>query len=121
VCSDSVFAAPRDLRYTLAMIRLSVLYPATPGSRFDWAYYLGSHLELAGRLLTPRGMVRVEIDRGIGGFPPGAPAPYHAVAHLFFNTLAELQAALAATAPELIADVPKYTDVQTELLISEAV
>ena len=103
------------------MIRFSILYPATPGSRFDWEYYLGSHLVLADRLLTPLGMVRAEVDRGIGGFPPGAPAPYHAVAHLFFNTLAELQAALAATAPELIADVPNYTDVQSVVQISEMV
>jgi hypothetical protein len=57
------------------MIRLSVMYPATPGSRFNWDYYLGPHLELSRKLLTPRGLVRTEIDRGIGGLPPGAPAP----------------------------------------------
>jgi len=75
------------------MIRLSVMYPATPGSKFDWNYYLGKHLELSRRLLTPRGLMRTEIDRGIGSFPPGAPPPYHAVGHLFFRTMDDLQTA----------------------------
>src|SRR5262245_19672232 len=52
------------------MIRLSVMYPATPGSHFDWNYYLGPHLKLSRQLLGPRGLVRTEIDRGIGGLPP---------------------------------------------------
>ena len=103
------------------MIRLSVLYPATPGSRFDWDYYLGAHKELASRLLTPLGLVRSEVDRVVGGFPPGSPPPYHAVGHLFFRTLAELQIALGATTAELIADQQKYTDVQSVVLISEVV
>lgn len=103
------------------MIRMSVLYPATPGSRFDWEYYLGPHVDLAHRLLTPRGMVKIEIDRGIGGFPPGTAAPYHAVGHLFFPSLEVLEAALGETAPDMIADQQKYTNVQCEILISEVV
>ena len=105
----------------LPMIRLSVMYPAAPGSRFNWDYYLGPHLELSRKLLTPRGLVRTEIDRGIGGLPPGTSAPYHAVGHLFFRTLAELQNALAATAADFIADERNYTDVPSVVQISEVV
>jgi uncharacterized protein (TIGR02118 family) len=103
------------------MVRLSVLYPATPGSRFDWDYYLGPHVDLVNRIVGPMGLVKVEIDRGIGGFPPGAPAPFHAVGHLFFNTLDDFQAALGATAPQLIADQAKYTDVQAVVMVSQVV
>ena len=105
----------------LTMIRLSVLYPAAPGSRFNWDYYLGPHLALSQKLLTPRGLVRTEIDRGIGSLPPGAPAPYHAVGHLFFRSLADLQSALAATAADFIADERNYTDVPSVVQISEVV
>ena len=103
------------------MIRFSVMYPATPGSRFDWGYYLGSHRELSIKLLGPRGLVRTEIDRGLGGFPPGAPAPYHAVGHLFFRSMAEMEGALAATAAEFIADERNYFDGPSVVQISEVV
>jgi len=103
------------------MIRLSVMYPAGPGSTFAWDYYLGPHLKLAHRLLDPRGLVRIEIDRGVGSFPPGTPAPYHAIGHLFFKSMAELGAALEATAPELIADAQKYSNVPSVIQISEVV
>lgn len=101
------------------MIRLSVMYPATLGSTFDWDYYLGTHRALAHTLLDPRGLVRLEIDRGIGSFPPGAAAPYHAVGHLFFRSLADLQAAMEATAPTFIADERKYASAGSTIQISE--
>ena len=103
------------------MIRLSIMYPAVPGSRFDWNYYLGPHLELSRRLLNPRGLVKTEIDKGIGGFPPGAPPPYHAVGHLFFRSMADLENALGATAADFIADEPRYTDQASVVQISEVV
>jgi uncharacterized protein (TIGR02118 family) len=103
------------------MIRISVMYPVTPGSRFDWSYYLGAHLELSRRLLGPRGLVRTEIDRGIGGFPPGAPPPYHAVGHLFFQSMAEMESALGATSAEFVADERNYFDGLSVVQISEVV
>jgi uncharacterized protein (TIGR02118 family) len=97
------------------------MYPALPGSRFDWDYYLGQHRELARRLLSSRGLVRTEIDRGVGGIPPGAPPPYHAVGHLFFQTMAELESALEATAGEFIADERNYSSAPSVVQISEVV
>jgi uncharacterized protein (TIGR02118 family) len=103
------------------MIRLSVMYPAPPGSRFDWDYYLGHHLELSRRLLTPRGLVRLKIDKGLGSLPPGSPPLYHAVGHIFFNTIDELLLALEATAADFIADERNYTDVPGVVQINEVV
>jgi uncharacterized protein (TIGR02118 family) len=103
------------------MIRLSVMYPATRGSRFNWDYYLGPHRELSRRLLASRGLVRTEIDRGIGGLPPGTAPTYHAIGHLFFRTMAELDSALEASAGEFLADERNYTDVPSIVQISEVV
>ena len=103
------------------MIRLSVMYPATPGSHFDWDYYLGPHRELSRRLLTPRGLVRTEIDKGLAGIPTGALPPYHAIGHLFFRTMAELESALDATVAEFVADERNYTNTPSVVQISEVV
>ena len=65
--------------------------------------------------------MKIKIDNGTGGFPPGAPPPYHAVGHLFFRTLVELEKALAATAAEFVADECNYTDCPSVVQISEVV
>jgi uncharacterized protein (TIGR02118 family) len=103
------------------MVRLSVLYPATAGSTFDWNYYLGPHLVLARRLLLDRGLVRIEVDRGIGAFPPGTPSYYHAIGHLYFETMQQLDTALAATAVEFVADQQKYYSGESVVQVSEVV
>jgi uncharacterized protein (TIGR02118 family) len=103
------------------MIRLSVMYPAPPGSQFNWDYYLGPHLELAHRLLDSRGLIRIEIDKGLGSFPPGTPPPYHAVGHLFFPTIADMQNALANTAADFIADERNYTTAPSVVQFNEVI
>lgn len=103
------------------MVRLTVLYPAIPGSTFDWNYYLSEHLVIARRLLGARGLVRIEVDRGIGAFPPGTPSHYHAIGHLYFESMLHLDTALAATAPDLIADQRKYYSGDSVVQVSEVV
>jgi uncharacterized protein (TIGR02118 family) len=103
------------------MIRLSVMYPAKDGSEFNWEYYLGPHLDLAHRLLDVRGLLKIEIDRGIGSLPPGTPAPYHAVGHLFFPSIEVMIGALTDTAPQFIADEPNYCSAGSVVQISEVV
>jgi len=78
-------------------------------------------VKLARRLLSMRGLVRSEIDRGVASIPPGAPPPYHAVGHLFFRTMAELESALHGTAAEFVADERNYTNVPSVVQISEVV
>lgn len=107
--------------YSHSMVRLSVLYPASPESTFDWDYYLGQHLLIARRLLGARGLVRIEVDRGIGAFPPGTPSHYHAIGHLYFESMLHLDTALAATAPDLIADQRKYYTGESLVQVSEVV
>ena len=109
----------RGFRYAAAMVRLSVMYPRTPQSRFDWDYYLGPHLQLAHQLLDPRGLVRIEIDKGISSVPPGTPAPYHAVGHLFFRSMEDLIAALMPTAEQFMEDERKYSSELSVVQISE--
>lgn len=92
----------------LRMFCVSVLYPANPSSNFNLSYYLDSHIPLVRKLLTPHGMQRVEVGRGVGALVPGAPTSFHAIAGLYFATMDELEKGLAAAAPQLGADIPNY-------------
>ncbi len=100
------------------MIRLSILYPTTAGARFDWAYYLGTHMPLVRRRLGDA-LKAVSVEQGLTGGAPGAPAAYVALCHLTFDTMPAFQAAFAAHATELMADIPNYTSIEPTIQINE--
>src|SRR5208283_5959132 len=89
-------------RRQAAMIRMSVLYPATEGHFFDHDYYRDRHVPLA---LQTWGLERAEIDKGVDG-------PYVAAVHFKFESAEALQAALAAEGTgDVQADVANYTSI----------
>ncbi len=103
------------------MIRVTVTYTNEPGKKFDWDYFMGDHMALLHRELDHRGLVRVEIDKGISAADPNAPAPIIAAAHLIFNTVEEVHAAFMAAGRPVMGDIPNYTDIPATVQISEMV
>jgi uncharacterized protein (TIGR02118 family) len=104
----------------VAVIRMSVYYPSQPGVTFDHAYYTGSHRQLVEESFRPLGLRQFEIERGVAGFG-GGPAPYVAVGHLLFDSMESFQAAWNARGGDIVADIPKYTNGQPVVQISEIV
>ena len=102
------------------MIRVTVLYPNNKGSKFDLKYYVEKHMALVKARLDQHGLVRIEVDKGIGG-ADRTPAPFVCIGHLYFNSVQEFQKGLEAHGPELISDVPNYTDIEPQIQISEIV
>ncbi|HXD72442.1 MAG TPA: EthD family reductase [Vicinamibacterales bacterium] len=100
------------------MIKVSVLYPAGAGKKFDMSYYLTSHMPMVGRKLGAA-MKGMSVDEGIGTAPPGTQAPFVAVAHLMFDSLEAYGAAFAQHGADIMADVPNYTDIQPVVQISQ--
>ena len=78
----------------VSMVRVTVLYPNEAGKRFDHAYYAGKHLPMVMERLKRSGMLRYEVDKGLAGGGPGAPAPFVAACHLYFNAAADFQRAV---------------------------
>ena len=103
----------------LPMITVSVFYPKTATSRFNFDYYLKTHTPMLKRLLEPMGMQNVRLLRGKGSLD-GSPAAYEVTAHFDMPSLEKLQNALAQHGPQIIGDVPHYTDVQPVIQINEA-
>jgi uncharacterized protein (TIGR02118 family) len=103
------------------MIRISVMYPSAEGKTFDHRYYADKHMALVRERWGGMGLVRTEVDRGVGGGTPGAPAPYIAVGHVYFNSLQAFQGASQAHGKELFADVPNFTNIPPQVQISEII
>lgn len=103
------------------MIRVSVHYRGKDGARFDHAYYAQKHMHLVRERLGKLGLVRAEVDRGIGGGAPGAPAPFTCIGHLYFNSTADFQNAMRAHGGELLGDLPNFTNIEPEIQVSEIV
>ena len=104
------------------MIRVSVMYPTTEGKKFDYDYYANKHMKgLVHARWGSMGLVKVEVDRGIAGGTPGAPAPYAAVGQVYFRSLDDFQKASKAHGKELFADVPNFTDITPQVQIAEII
>ena len=101
------------------MIVVSVLYPKSgAGGRFDRDYYLQTHIPLVKERWTGMGLENVQLLRALGT-PDGSESPYQVVALLSFRSIEDFQAAAAAHAPEIFADIPNFTDVQPVVQINE--
>jgi uncharacterized protein (TIGR02118 family) len=98
------------------MIRVSVMYPNREGATFDMDYYCRNHMALVQRLLGDA-LKGVSADHGVSS--PEAPAPYLAMGHMLFESVAAFRAAIGPHLPALMADIPNYTNAQPVLQVSE--
>lgn len=93
------------------MIAFSVLYPTTPGARFDKAYYEAKHMPLVREAFAATGYVSDQVLYGLPG-PDGAPPPFVAMVHVTFESAEAMQASLnGPRGAEVTADVANYTDI----------
>ena len=98
------------------MAKLVVLYnPPQDSSAFD-SYYVPKHIPLVRKL---PGLRKIEISSGPVTTPAG-PAPYHLVAMLTFDSLADLQASVAsAQGQETVGDLANFASGGANILIFE--
>ena len=100
------------------MIKVSVMYPNASDARFDMTYYLDRHMPMV-RDLMGDVLKGINVEQGLAGGQPGAPAPYVALGHLFFESVDAFQAAFAEHSGAILADIPNYTNTQPTVQISQ--
>ena len=61
----------------------------------------------------------ISIDKGIAGRTPGSQAPYLAMFHMYFETISAYQNSFGPNAEKIRTDIPKYTNIQPIVQISE--
>ena len=101
------------------MIKVTVLYPNEESTSFDFDYYTGSHVPMVIGLLTPMGLVKGEVEKGVSAADPNEPAPFVCVANFHFNTVDEVHEAFKTHGREIMGDIKNYTQIQPTLQISE--
>jgi uncharacterized protein (TIGR02118 family) len=100
------------------MIKVTVLYPNAPDATFDMKYYVTHHLPMVRDRCAPV-CSSIAAEGGLSADAPGSRAPFIAIGHLTFDSLPAFQAAFTPHAPEILADIPNYTNTKPIIQISE--
>ena len=100
------------------MINVAVQYPRTEGARFDMDYYVTKHIpmcvERCGDALK-NATILEGLSGGMGGNPPASVC----VGTLEFDSVDAFGAAMGPHMPEIMGDIPNYTDITPVLEIAE--
>lgn len=91
------------------MIRVNILYPAKEGGRFDFDYYLNTHIPMSKKLLGAA-LKGIAIEQGMMGAPPNVAPPFAALCHMTFESIESFLAAFMPHAATLQGDIANYTD-----------
>ena len=102
------------------MIKVSVIYPNSPGARFDHDYYRSTHLPLIKNRMGA-GLKYYTIDKGLSGGAPASPAPFVGMCHLLCDSVEAYQASFGPHAQEISGDIRNFTNVTPVVQISEVV
>ena len=93
------------------MYCLTVSYPKSDGSHFDYVYYREKHIPLCRELFSAHGLCGTVL-RTNEGKGPGAADLNYATIDIMFESAEHLGAAMQSGGKAVGEDVPKYTDVQ---------
>ena len=102
------------------MIKVSVMYPNSPGARFDHDYYRDKHMPLV-KARMGDACKHYTVDKGIAGGAPGSAAAYIGMCHIFCDSVDAFQSSFGPHVDEILADIPNYTDLTPVIQISEVV
>ncbi|WP_029006072.1 EthD family reductase [Azorhizobium doebereinerae] len=102
------------------MIKVSVMYPHKPDARFDHDYYRDQHMPLVKARLGDACLFYT-VDKGLSGPMPGSPPAFIAMCHIYCETAEAFGAAFGPHSAEILADIPKYTDLSPTIVISDVV
>jgi uncharacterized protein (TIGR02118 family) len=97
----------------------SGFYPRTEGGTFNFDYYAKKHIPMVVALLG-RNAIRSEVRKGVAA-ADGSPAPYVCVGSVWVHSIDEFLATLARHGPQIMGDVPNYTNIPPVLQVEEVV
>ena len=102
------------------MIKVSVMYPNSPGAKFDHTYYRDMHMPLVKRCMGA-GLHHYTVDKGLAGATPKDAPAYVAAGHLICESVEAFNASFGPHTREIMGDIKNYTDIQPIVMVSEIV
>jgi len=102
------------------MIKVSVMYPNTPGVRFDHDYYRDKHMPMVKTRMGEH-CKSYTVDKGLAGAAPGTAPTYVGMCHIYCESVESFQSGFGPNAQEIMADIQNYTDLSPVIQISEVV
>jgi uncharacterized protein (TIGR02118 family) len=102
------------------MIKVSVMYPYSPGARFDHAYYAQKHMPLV-KTRMGDACKYYTVDKGLSGGASDAPPIYIGMCHIFSDSTEAFQAGFGPHVKEIMGDIVNYTDLVPIMQISEVI
>ncbi len=102
------------------MFNISSIYPNKEGIKFDFDYYLNTHMPMSIELLSKaKGFKGVSVERGTSIDNPKIESSYIAMCHYYFDSLEEFLAAFEPHADKLQSDIKNYTDIEPIIQINK--
>jgi uncharacterized protein (TIGR02118 family) len=102
------------------MVVVSVFYPKTDTSHFDFDYYLQKHMPLVRSRFQPMGLIRDMLIRGTSTLDGGRP-DFELIGFLTFDSEEQVKAALAKFGQEILGDIPNYTNVSPIMQMNDLI
>jgi len=102
------------------MVKVSVMYPYSEGARFDHAYYRDHHMPMVKAKLGGA-CHYYTVDKGVAGATPGAPPAFVAACAFVCDSAEAYEDAIREHRPEILEDLPRYTDITPVIQVSEVV
>src|SRR5712671_588232 len=93
---------------------VTVAYPSKSDAKFDFDYYMKKHIPLVEGLVGKS----IDVRRGISS-ATGSTAAFVCVATIPIDSVASFQAILAQHGAEILADIPKYTNIEPIIQFDE--
>jgi uncharacterized protein (TIGR02118 family) len=92
----------------------TVTYPSKDGAKFDFDYYMKTHIPLVCCLLG----TSIEVCKGTSAMP-GDPPAFVCVARIKISGPEEFALAMAKHGAQIMADIPNYTNITPVVQIDE--
>ncbi|MFT5350856.1 MAG: hypothetical protein ACI909_001552 [Planctomycetota bacterium] len=99
------------------MIRVNILYPKQDGGKFDYDYYINTHMAIV-KERWGDSLKRAEVYKGLSS-AGGGEAVFVTACCLFFDTLEDFEKGIAAHGEEIMGDLPNFTNIPPTIQFEE--